>query len=76
MALYVVRPEHRVLGPLEVDGVLDPATEVLETPADLIERGYRDAYRLFVEPVVGAAPEPRRDEGHEDDERRPRALEL
>ena len=30
------------------------------TPADLLEQGYRDAYRLFVEPVVGAAPEPRR----------------
>ena len=30
----------------------------LETLPDLIEQGYRDAYRLFVEPVVGAAPEP------------------
>ena len=24
------------------------------------EQGYRDAYRMFVEPVVGAVPEPRR----------------
>lgn len=59
-ALYVVRPERRGLGPLEWDGARDPASEVLETPEDLIERGYKDAYRLFVEPVVGAAPEPRR----------------
>ena len=28
--------------------------------SDLVERGYRDAYRLFVEPVVGAVPAPRR----------------
>jgi len=59
-ALYVIRPERRTLGPLELDGALDPATEVLETPADLLDQGYRDAHRSFVEPVVGAAPEPRR----------------
>jgi hypothetical protein len=55
-ALYVVRPERRVLWPLELDGARDPSTDVVETPADLVERGYRDAYRLFVEPVVGAVP--------------------
>jgi hypothetical protein len=57
-ALYVIRPERRLLGPLELDGARHPATEVLETSDDLLEQGYRDAYRLFVEPVVGAAPEP------------------
>jgi hypothetical protein len=57
-ALYVVRPERRLLGPLELDGARHPATEVLETADDLLEQGYRDAYRLFVEPVVGAAGEP------------------
>jgi hypothetical protein len=59
-SLYVVRPERRPLGPLELDGARDPASEVTATPADLLDQGYRDAYRLFVEPVVGAAPEPRR----------------
>lgn len=57
-ALYVVRPERRFLAPLELDGAVDPATEVVQTPADLLELGYRDAYRLFVEPVVGGAPVP------------------
>ncbi|PYQ49624.1 MAG: hypothetical protein DMF78_17720 [Acidobacteria bacterium] len=57
IALYVIRPERRVLAPLDLDGSEDPATEVRTTPADLVELGYRDAYRLFVEPVVGAAPE-------------------
>jgi hypothetical protein len=56
-ALYVVRPTHRGLGPLELDGARDPATDVLETPADLLELGYRETYRLFVEPVVGAVPD-------------------
>lgn len=56
-ALYVVRPASRALGPLELDGALDPATEVEQTLKDLVEQGYHDAYRLFVEPVVGAVPE-------------------
>jgi len=55
--LYVIRPDQRVLAPLDLDGSEDPATEVRTTTADLVELGYRDAYRLFVEPVVGAVPE-------------------
>jgi len=58
--LYLVRPSRRSLLPLEWDGAQDPGTEVLETPTDLLERGYKDTYRLFVEPIVGAMPEPRR----------------
>jgi hypothetical protein len=61
-ALYVVRPERRPFGPLELEGAQDPATEARATAADLMDLGYRDAYRMFVEPVVGAAPEPRRRE--------------
>lgn len=57
-ALYVVRPEKRWLAPLDLDGAIDPATEVVQTTGDLLERGHRDAYRLFVEPIVGAAPAP------------------
>ena len=62
VALYVVRPERRPFGPLELEGAQDPATEAQATAADLVDLGYRDAYRMFVEPVVGAAPEPRRRE--------------
>jgi predicted acylesterase/phospholipase RssA len=60
LALYVVRPERRALAPLDLDGSEDASTEVRETLDDLMEQGYRDAYRLFVEPVVGAVPEPRK----------------
>jgi hypothetical protein len=71
--LYVVRPARRALGPLDFDGVEDPATEVVETLDDLIEQGYRDAYRAFVEPVVGAAPDSPRPAAPEPE---PRPVEL
>jgi hypothetical protein len=61
--LWVIRPERRALGPMELDGARDPATEVLQTTTDLLEQGWRDAYRQFVEPVVGQAPLPVREEG-------------
>jgi hypothetical protein len=61
--LWVIRPERRALGPLELDGAQDPATEVVQTTDDLLELGFRDAYRQFVEPVVGQAPLPVREEG-------------
>jgi hypothetical protein len=74
VAIYVIRPARRALGPLELDGARDPASEVLETPDDLLERGHRDAYRMFVEPVLGAAPEPRGAEEEPEEERQ--AVEL
>jgi hypothetical protein len=61
--LWVVRPDRRALGPMELDGARDPATEVQQTTDDLLELGFRDAYRQFVEPVVGQAPLPQREEG-------------
>ena len=61
--LWVIRPRRRTLGPTELDGASDPATEVLQTTDDLVERGFRDAYRQFIEPVVGQAPLPEREEG-------------
>ena len=56
VSLWVVRPEKRPLGPLDLDGSQEPATEVVDELVDLVDQGYRDACRQFVEPVVGAAP--------------------
>ncbi len=61
--LWVIRPGRRTLGPMELDGVRDPSTEVMQTTADLLELGFRDAYHQFVEPVVGQSPLPEREEG-------------
>ena len=61
--LWVIRPDRRGLGPMELDGASDPATEVRQTTDDLLELGFRDAYRQFVEPVVGQSPLPQREEG-------------
>jgi hypothetical protein len=63
VGLWVIRPERRAQGPMELDGGRDPATEVVQTTDDLLELGFRDACRLFVEPVVGQAPLPQREEG-------------
>jgi hypothetical protein len=61
--LWAIRPDRRALGPMELDGARDPATEVLQTTDDLLELGFRDAYRQFIEPVVGQAPIPQREDG-------------
>jgi hypothetical protein len=56
ISLWVIRPERRSLGPLDLDGSQEPTTEVVDEVVDLVEQGYKDACRQFVEPVVGAAP--------------------
>jgi hypothetical protein len=61
--LWLIRPQRRAVGPLELDGAVDPSTEVRQTSDDLLELGFRDAYRQFVEPVVGQSPLPEREEG-------------
>jgi hypothetical protein len=53
--VYVIRPERRSVGPLDFDGTRDETSEVAETVADLVEHGYDDAHRQFLDPVVGAS---------------------
>ena len=73
LPIYVIRPDRRVLTPLQLDGAHDAATEVAVTTDDLLQLGYRDAYRLFVEPIVGGgSPAPPSET--ESEERQP--LEL
>jgi hypothetical protein len=55
--LYVVRPVHNPLGPLDFGGVFDERSDRIHTVAELVDRGYEDAYRQFIEPVVGASGE-------------------
>jgi hypothetical protein len=55
--LYVVRPAHNPVGPLDFCGVFDERSDRVHTLAELVDRGYEDAYRQFIEPVVGASGE-------------------
>jgi hypothetical protein len=55
--LYVIRPEHNPLAPLDFNGVYDERSDRRYTVAELVDRGYEDAYRQFIDPVVGASGE-------------------
>jgi hypothetical protein len=52
--VYAIHPAHNPLGPLDFAGVYDERSDRLFPLAELIDRGYEDAYRQFIEPVVAA----------------------
>jgi hypothetical protein len=55
--LFVIRPPHNPLGPLDFAGVYDERSDRVQSLSELLDRGYEDAYRQFIEPVVGAGGE-------------------
>ena len=55
--VFVVRPAHNPIGPLDLGGAYDQQSDRRQPLAELIERGYEDAYRQFIEPVVGGSGE-------------------
>ncbi len=55
--LFVIRPSHNPVGPLDFRGVYDRRSDRRQSLAELIERGYEDAYHQFVDQVVGASGE-------------------
>ena len=55
--LFVIRPSHNPVGPLDFGGFYDRRSDRRQSLAELIDRGYEDAYRQFVDPVVGASGE-------------------
>ncbi|MGE0813953.1 MAG: patatin-like phospholipase family protein [Vicinamibacterales bacterium] len=56
-AVFVIRPDHNPLAPLDLAGGMDPSSDRAVAPADLLARGHDDAHRLFIEPALGAAGE-------------------
>jgi hypothetical protein len=52
--MFQIRPAHNPLGPFDVKGCYDARSDRYQTVAELIDRGYEDAYRQFIEPVVGS----------------------
>jgi hypothetical protein len=55
--LFVVRPQHNPLGPLDFAGVYDERSDRMHALGELTDRGYEDAYRQFIEPIVAAGGE-------------------
>jgi hypothetical protein len=56
-SVYVVCPAHNPLGPFDLAGAYDEASDRRQDVRGLMERAYDDAYRQFIEPVVGASGE-------------------
>jgi len=54
-ACYVIRPPHNPVGPFDVSGAYDEASDRRHSTGELMERGYEDAYHQFIEPIVGAS---------------------
>ena len=56
-ALFVVRPSHNPVTPLDTEGAFDERSDRVQVVGELVDRGYEDAYRQFIDPVVGASGE-------------------
>jgi hypothetical protein len=56
-AVYVVAPGHNPLGPFDFGGVYDEASDRRQEVGELLDLGYSDVHRQFIEPVVGASGE-------------------
>lgn len=55
--VYVIRPGHNPIRPLDLSGAYDEQSDRLQPLDELMERGYEDAYRQFIEPFLGASGE-------------------
>jgi hypothetical protein len=52
--VFVIRPDHNPLGPFDFGGVYDEASDRRRTVPELMQQGYEEAYRQFIEPVVAS----------------------
>ena len=56
-SVYLICPAHNPVGVFDVAGAYDDASDRRQDLVELMERAYEDAYRQFIEPVVGASGE-------------------
>ena len=54
---YLVCPAHNPISAFDLTGAYDEASDRTQDVTELMERAYEDAYRQFIEPVVGASGE-------------------
>jgi hypothetical protein len=55
--VFQIQPEHNPIGSFAFGGAYDERSDRVQPLKELIDRGYEDAYRQFIEPVVGASGE-------------------
>jgi hypothetical protein len=51
--VFLIRPGHNAVGPFDFEGAYDERSDRFESVEELVDRGYEDAYRQFIEPIVG-----------------------
>ena len=56
-SVYLISPAHNPVGAFDLAGAYDEASDRRQELAELMDRAYEDAYRQFIEPVVGASGE-------------------
>jgi len=56
-SIYTIQPTHNAIGPFDFAGAYDEASDRRQDLSELMERAYEDAYRQFIEPVIGASGE-------------------
>jgi hypothetical protein len=56
-AVYQIRPPHNAVGAFDLHGAYDERSDRTQALSELMERGYEDAYRDFIEPIVAASGE-------------------
>ncbi len=55
--VYLIRPAHNPIRPLDLTGAYDEKSDRVQSLDELMERGYEDTYRQFIEPFLGASGE-------------------
>jgi hypothetical protein len=56
-SVFVIQPTHNAIGPFDLSGAYDEASARRQDLSEVMERAYEDAYRQFIEPVIGASGE-------------------
>ncbi len=51
--VFVIQPAHNPVGPFDFGGAFDERSDRFQSLDEVVDRGYEDAYRQFIEPVVG-----------------------
>ncbi len=55
--VFRIQPVHNAVGPFDFSGCYDERSDRVQTLRELLDRGSEDAYRQFIEPILGASGE-------------------